>query len=284
MKQTLKSICVVIISLTIISSCKEDKKPVNYQTLSDDATITESVYSDMFRSVDNESKNGQYQSTVGKSELTYVSQMDTCAVVTLDLNGGNFPMTLTIDFGSGCTDIYTIERKGKIICTYSGAYRTAGSTVTITTDNYYVRGYKVEGTELITNNGRNTNGNLTFSVAVNYGKVTKPDGGVITWHSERTNEWTEGESTTFLLGIIGICDDVYMVTGYGEGTTSDGHDYRIDITSPLKKQVCCYWVSQGAISVQVDGVQLGSIDYGGGTCDPDANLTYAGNTYAIIIR
>jgi len=269
--------------IVMLSSCTKEE-PVNYATLAEDATATESAFNDVFRVVDDESKNGQYEATVGKTSVTYVSHIDTCAIVTINTNGGNFPMTLTIDFGSGCTDAYSVVRKGKIICIYSGRYRDTGSNVTVTTDNYYVNDFKVEGEEIYTNNGRNTNGNIEFSSVVNNGKITKPDGGIITWHSERTNEWAEGESTTWLNGISGICDDVYLVTGYGEGTTSDGHDYRIDITGPLKKQICCYWVSQGSITVQVDGVQLASIDYGDGTCNPNANLTYGNNTYVIIIQ
>ncbi|HXH18471.1 MAG TPA: hypothetical protein VNJ07_05260 [Chitinophagales bacterium] len=283
MKTFLTSATLLLIFISILSSCKKEE-PVNYMTLAEDATATESAFNDVFRVVDDESKNGQYQGTVGKTMQPYVSHIDTCAIVTLNTNGGNFPMTLTIDFGSGCTDAYGVVRKGKIICVYSGQYRDAGSTVTITTDNYYVNDFKVEGTEIITNNGRNNNGNLEFSVAVSNGKITKPNGGIITWQSERTNEWAEGESTTFLNGITGICDDVYFVSGFGEGTTSDGHDYRIVITSPLKKQICCYWVSQGSIILQVDGVQLAGIDYGDGTCNPNANLTYGGNTFVFIIR
>jgi len=285
MKSFIQSSFLLLASLAIFSSCKnEEEKPVNYITLGEDATAAESAFGDVFRVVDDESKNGQYQGTIGKTAQTYVSHIDTCAIVTLDFNGGNFPMMLTVDFGSGCTDAYGVERKGKIICVYSGQYRDSASTVTITTDNYYVNNFKVEGTEIITNKGRNNNGNLEFSVEVNNGKITKPDGGIITWQSERTNEWTEGESTTFLNGLAGICDDVYLISGYGEGITSNGHAVRIDITSPLKKQICCYWVSQGSVTVKVDGNQLASIDYGDGTCNPNANLTYGGNTFVIIIR
>ncbi len=279
----LRTLALFMCFVFILSACKK-KEEIDYSLLAEDSAITESVSNDVFKVVDHESKNGQYKDEVGKTTFSYTSSLDTCAIVTLNTNGGNFPMDLTIDFGAGCTDAYGTVRKGKIKCVYTGPYTNPGDSVIVTADDYYVNGIKVEGSHIIVNDGRNNDGNLTYSVYVDV-TLTKQDGGIITWTSQRTNEWTEGESTTWIpLGWLSVCDDVYEITGYGAGTTSDGHTYRVDITSPVVKKVCCYWVVQGFVSIQVDGSHVADIDYGNGTCDYSASLVYGGNTYVIVIQ
>lgn len=268
---------VCFLALIFYASCKKNETP-NYSQIALEASLAESAFTDVFTKVDDESKNGNFRDSVGKREFAYRSLADTCAIITLNTNGGSFPMTLTIDFGSGCTT-GSITRKGKIICTYTGPYRDSSSRVIVELDNYYVDGFKVEGSHVITNNGRNAGGNLSYSVDVSNGRITKPDGGIITWESKRTNEWVEGENT-----VLSWCDDVYHISGYGQGTTANGHDYRLDITSPLVKKICCFWVTQGSISLHVDGSQVASVDYGSGTCDRIANLFYNHQTYVIIIQ
>ena len=59
--------------------------------------------------------------------------------LTIDLSSG-FPITLTIDFGTGCTATNTntggtVTRKGKVTCVFSGLYKDVGSTITVTLDN-----------------------------------------------------------------------------------------------------------------------------------------------------
>ncbi len=277
------SCCLFILTIFILSSCKK-KEAVNYNLLAEDAAISESVANDVFKVVDNESKNGQFGDSVGKTSFTYLSSLDTCAIVTLNTNGGNFPMDLTIDFGSGCTDLYGTVRKGKIKCVYTGPYTNPGDSVIVTAEDYYVNGFKVEGSHIIVNKGRNSDGNLEFSVDVACA-ITKPDGGLITWNSQRTNEWTEGESTSWVpLGWLSVCDDVYEISGEGEGVTSDGHSYRLVITSPVVKRVCCYWVVQGKVSLEVDGSHVAEVDYGNGACDFSATLIYGNNSYVIVIQ
>ncbi|GIV33245.1 MAG: hypothetical protein KatS3mg031_0780 [Chitinophagales bacterium] len=264
------------------TSCKKDK--ADYRLLAEESAIAESVSEDVFKVVDHESKNGQYNDQVGKTSYTYLSSLDTCAVVTLNTTAGGFPMTLSIDFGSGCTDMYGTVRKGVIQCVFKGPYSQAGDSVIVSTDNYYVNNYRLDGTHIIVNKGRNGNGHLEFSVDVN-GTITKPNGGIISWQSTRTNVWVAGEDTKWVpLGWLSVCDDIYEITGYGTGVTSDGHTFRLDITQPLVKKICCYWLVQGKVAMQVDGTHVADIDYGDGTCDMTATLTYGGNTYVVVIQ
>ena len=69
-----------------------------------------------------------------------------CATVTVTPASG-FPKTITLDFGSGCTNPGTgVTRSGKMIFVLSDSLRHVGSTSVLTFDNYYVNGFKREGT------------------------------------------------------------------------------------------------------------------------------------------
>ncbi len=50
---------------------------------------------------------------------------------------------------------------------------------TVTFENYYFNGIKVEGTKVIENMGYNNNLNLVFSVQLMNGKLTLPEGQTI---------------------------------------------------------------------------------------------------------
>lgn len=293
MKNVIKISMILLLTMYLATACKKktDLSKVNYSKLAAETNDAQKYYDDLFKVIDEEAKNGDYHSDVnGKTTIVRSAVSDTCALVTLDISGG-FPMTLTIDFGAGCTGTNTstgasVTRKGKITCVFTGLYSQAGSSITVTLDDYYVNDYHLEGTKVITNEGRNAANNLTFSVKVNNGLVTKPNGDQFTWKTERMNEWIAGEGTNvFTDGYNGICDDSYLVTGYAEGTTSDDVDFRIDITSPLRKDICCRWVTGGVISYAIEGTQVATVDYTNTTCvNPTATLDYGGKEYVFVIQ
>lgn len=283
--------CLIILFVGILfSGClgnlRKDKD-INYETLAEDAALSEKLSEDLFKVVDEESKNGEYSDQVGKHSgvIQYRSLSDTCAIVTFDFNNGNFPMYLTVDFGSGCTDAYGVERRGKVIIEYTDRYENPGAEVNVSVDNYFVNNYQLEGNKKIINDGRNSNGNLQFTVQSQNVVITKPNGDEITWSSQRVNEWIVGENTDFWSdGVNGICDDTYLITGSGGGVTSDGQAYQLDIVDPLRKQICCYWINDGSIKFTVNNNELATLDYGNGSCDNNANLNYNGNSYVIVIQ
>ena len=120
---------------------------------------------------------------------------------------------------------------------------------------------------------------MQFSVIDANGRITKPDGGIVTWESTRTHVWDEGESTPLF-----FCDDVYSITGTASGEISDGTPYAIRTVSAVKKNVCCPYVDEGVVTYSVDGSDIATIDYGGGSCDGLANITANGNTFVVIIQ
>lgn len=263
----------------LFTACENER--IDYQLVAEEAGLVDQLSSDMFNTVDDESKNGDHAGDVGKTGGTSAgTAFGNCADITFNNNGGNWPKTLEIDFGSGCTDNYGVERKGILTLEYSGPYTDSGSVVTVTPTNYYVNDYLLDGTKIITNQGRNNDGKLVFSNEDVNGTITKPDGGVITWESEYTSTWEEGEGT-----ILNFCDDVYHINGEVNGTISDGTSYQMTNNSPLVKKVCCLWLVQGEIEYNLNnGQETATVDYGTGDCDFIAEATWRGNTYTITVQ
>ena len=93
---------------------------------------------------------------------------------------------------------------------------TKGSTRTVTFDNYYFNGIKVEGTKVIENMGHNDNQNMVFSVKLTGGKLTLPDGKTIERSFEHQREWIAGFLTK------NIWDDECLITGTATGKNING--------------------------------------------------------------
>lgn len=280
---------IVLFTLTISMvtfSCRKEEKEeeVNNETnTAQDNAISQNMFDDVKKVVE-EAANDE-----GKTSMTGYF-FGACASVAINPNWIDstqyWPKTMTIDFGAtNCTGNDGINRRGKLIITLTDRYRNQGSVLTVQPQNYFVNDYQVEGTKTLTNNGRNGSNNLTFTVQVTNGKITFPTGGYATWNSTRTNEWISGDTTSwFTNGLAGLCDDVYLITGSANGVNRAGLAYTVNITSPLRKEICCRWIVSGKLDIIPSGLLTRSIDYGTGNCDGVANVTIAGNTFTVIMN
>ena len=170
-------------------------------------------------------------------------------------------------------------RRGKIIAEATGWYRVPGSKITITPVGYYVNDYGVEGLKTLINNGRNDDGYLEYLISVTDAMITQPDGGQLSWESERKRVWIEGENTPWPM----LADDVYLISGQANGTTVDGLDYVITITSDLRVELGCKWVVSGTLEVVPGDLSPRVLDYGQGDCDNEATVYVNGITFNIIL-
>ncbi len=266
-----------------LSSCKKDKIDSD-TTSSEDNSLAENMFEDVFKVVDETLKSNDLDDN--KSYVFNYNYGD-CATVTISPFGhGVFPKTITVDFGdSNCEGNDGVFRRGKIITTITDYYRNDDCVITTTLDNYYVNDYKVEGTKTVTNQGRNDAGHLHYTIEVTDATITSPEGEEITWQSNRTREWIEGEETTVLTdGLAGILDDVYSITGSSSGVNRFGKSYTITITKALRVEADCFWISEGTIEIAPEDRKIRTLDYGDGTCDNNATVTIDGKTYNIILR
>ncbi len=259
------SIFIVATALFSLTACRKEKEPLtdlDYTSASDNSRA-EDVFNDMLLQVDN---------AVDENGLR-----DLCSpTITFDTIAS--PRTITLDFGDvNCTASNGRLRRGRILVSYTGYYRQPGTVITITPEDYHVNNILVQGYKTVTNLGTNADGHLAYSVVVN-GTLTADDGSWTSSHqAQRTRTWIEGSTTAQLV------DDVYLITGNGSGLNRNGVAYTLAITSALRVQVGCPWITQGSILIKPTGRPAASIDYGNGTCDGNFSVTVNGQTFNITI-
>ncbi len=257
-----------------LGSCSKDNSTTpTFTTVQDDA-YAESIF-DNVTSLTNEAydlSSTNFKSTEGHIFLS------SCATVTLDTTV--FPRVLTIDFGdTNCLGNDGRYRRGKIFVSFTGRYRKPGTIITTTFDNYYVNDNQVEGTKVVTNNGFNDEGHMSWTISVN-GVITLANGkGTITWKAQRTREWVEGIDTPH-----NRWDDVYLITGQASGERANGLHWTREITNPLKVKLACRFIVSGTIEIKPEGKPMRTLDFGDGECDNLATVTVNGKTYTIHLR
>lgn len=188
----------------------------------------------------------------------------------------NFPRTIIIDFGTGCTGSDGRVRKGIIKVSITGKFWIAGTVITHTLENYYVNDHHVEGTRSVTHSSTDV-----WDVVVSGAKITDPDGKTITWQSTRTRTRTGGKATPF-----NIFDDTYSITGTASGTNRDGRNFTVNITTALHLQAC-NWIAEitkGVVEIQPEDLKLRTIDFGDGTCDNEGTVTVGNKTKTFKLR
>jgi hypothetical protein len=191
-------------------------------------------------------------------------------------NGSFWPRNWTIDFGDeNCECVCGMMRRGKIHVSLSGWWRNDSSLREITFEDYYFDDNKLEGVKTILNTGLNDAGNMTFTRKVKGGKIVYADGTSMTWDCEKQSELIEG-GATFV-----FADDVWSVTGGGSGVNIDGKNFKMTITSPLIYKKGCFHPVSGVVTIETDGEETQTIDYGNGECDNLATVTVGDETEEI---
>jgi hypothetical protein len=176
---------------------------------------------------------------------------------------GQWPKTLSLDFGKACAGADGRVRAGKMVLRISSFILKPGSTITISLDGYSVNGVQLQGVKTIVN--RSTADSLKFTTEVNNGQI-KLDTLVFGYSSSKTVTQTGGNSTP-----LNISDDVYSVAGTATLTYPDGAVVSCTIKEPLLKSLSCAWTDKGKTMVAF-GEAGALIDYGNGICDDSATV------------
>ena len=233
--------------------------------LADDDAVSEAIFEDIFNSVDNAEA---ILDDFLKGDAKSMAESGTCPLVTTDRPpDAKWPKTVTIDYGTGCTGFYENTRSGKIIILVTAPRLTPGSVKTVTFDNYFFNGIKVEGTKKIENMGCNNDQNLVFSVTLTGGKLTLPDGKTIERSFEREREWIAGGKTR------NIWDDEFLITGTTTGVNIKGTAYTNTIITALHSKYACRFIVSGVVKIERAEMELMELDYGDGECDAIAVVT-----------
>lgn len=276
------ALLIVFTALLIASmtGCKKDSEggDTSVQSATDNS-LAENLYADVFKVVDDAAK-GQDGDLYGQGKSK--SLLDGgCATLTIyPFDTITWPKTLTIDFGSeNCLGNDGKYRRGVIIVKLTGRYLWPNTTITITTDEYFVNDHKIEGVKTVINNGRNEDDFLEFLISVENGKITRPDGKQFLWESNRKRIWIEGEETPW----PEIFDDVYLISGAANGTNINELDFEIEITNDLRVEIGCKWIVSGTLELRPEGLYTRILDYGDGACDNQATVTVNGITFNITL-
>lgn len=288
----------VLITALVFAACKKQddestgasgKEEFASVATESDATA-EVVFDDVFNNVMGVSSEvgiggtgvfGRIAVSSGNANRVEGVDSATCYILTTkQLSSNRFPLQITIDFGSGCTDKDGRTRKGKIIITYTGHLFTPGNSATTTFDNYYFENIKVEGTHTLTNTG--TLDKKSYTTQVINAKLSQSNSNYIQWNSEKTVTQVEGGATA-LTGL----DDSYTITGQASGSAQKDEKYfqwSTAITAPLTKKFICRWIVKGTLSLKKGGDAVAVLDYGSGACDSDATFTVNGAIHEITLH
>lgn len=254
-------------------SCSKDQDDVETNSLNDSDLLQINVLSNF---ADDADINYSSERAVEYDYSNVARTGDNCATVSIDnANYGEFPKTITVDFGQGCT-INNITRKGTLTIVLTNYIYNTGSKMTITRGNdYYINGYKVEGTIVYEN--ITTNAEIpAWTRDLTNGKITTPAGGIFTYTDSRSVQLIEGASTWTLT------DNVYKVISGSRKVVRPNNTFlNAEVLTPLIKSFSCAHISEGTI--QLEGTYLdGVLDYGNGSCDNIATYTHSnGCVYTI---
>jgi len=197
---------------------------------------------------------------------------------------GTDTYSLEIDFGTNCSCLDGRARSGKLSAQINGKWLLPGASMEITPANYSVKGlngttYSVTFDKTITIN-QPKNGNFNFTTTTANAVFTPPSGGAFSWEATYTTEWIGGQTT-----LTDPTDNIYSITGSGNGNASNDVNYTVSIAKALIIKGDCAYVAEGVLELTPDGKQTRSLDYGDrNTCDNKATFSVGGFSQAITLR
>jgi hypothetical protein len=274
-------IYVMIAAMVMLSfsSCNKDSSSVDQSStdLADDDAVASLAFDDVFNTVDNATILMENLTGTGKGDFASgIVLTDQCP--TTIISSGGFPKTITIDYGKGCSGFNGSTRSGKIIINVTDKRNVVNATRTVTFDNYFFNGIKIEGTKEIKTVGLNNNGNMVITDKLTGGKLTLPDGKTISRTVDHQREFTAGWNTKT------IWDDECLITGTATGININGVAYTNTIVTALHWERVCEFIVSGTIKFERTGVDPVVLDYGTGVCDAKATVTRGTQSKEITLK
>ena len=272
----LKFLAICCITLGIVSCSDDDNEsenetPSNFSVENEQRSAQMSTSSDLSFSVVENSFDEQTAPSELVSSTTF---FPTCATITLNGNGDGSG-TITVDFGEGCTLNDGNYVQGAIIIDYETVDENTRN-LTYTYEDYAVNLIEITGGGTAVRTLSNNNG-LPQSVATESISASFPNTDVTgTRVAHRTVVWVEG------VGSGTWTDNVYEVSGNWDTELSNGFSRSGNVTTVLRRELSCPVVVSGVVEI-TQNIGTASLDYGDGTCDSIAVLTFNGVDYEIYI-
>lgn len=281
--------------LFVISGCKKDNNnnststTTTYPVSSDQSTQASSDADDISNNIEN--LTGQVVNGIGVTTSKSIEgkKMWYCANIitddTITSSNGTY-RKIVIDFDgtdSTCVGFNNVPYSGEITIEWHGGYYKAGFWDSVKFNNFTIHKREINGYHFVTNI-KSTPLDYQWDVNVNY-TLTRPNGTVFTWTSNRLRELTTDSVKNGTLWDA-IVYKIYDQTGKVSTLTNTKNDsiYTFEIASPLILHADCYYIESGIINEYVNGSSTvrASINFGtDGVCDNKATLTYKGKNYTI---
>lgn len=248
------SLTTMFVALTLVSCNKKE----NEDFLNDSQATIESENEEMmFR---------DEEILTGDCTFDWSQVLAPCAVVTE--SQVDFPKTITIDYGTGCTNANGVTKKGKIIVAVSAPLKNVGATRAISFDGFEVNNVAISGTRNLENTGINAENRAVISVTATLtfvrNNITR------TRVINHTREWIGYETCQ-------INDDEFYVSGSGSVSRNNGPSRPYTIETPIHLKHSCNYPLSGKINIGALSNRGAIINFGDGVCDEFAEVTMKRN-------
>lgn len=275
----LLSVLIVFSVAALVASCSEEEtlNSVDKETVSSEAS-TDSYFEDV----------ESLTSTVAfatNSEINGRSSGlpdDRLVDATVTVEGNDQAGTITIDFGDGTTR-NGVTRKGKIYIAYEGARRALNSTHTITFENFYVNGVKVEGTRTVRVSAV-TLTSITHEITLDAGKLT--------WNEGTTEETTATRDAHHFRTWDRTAGQVSILAeeGWAEGSNRNGVPYLMEVQEDIVFKASCMAEKKflpvsgtKVLTLGANAERVITVNYGSGDCDNLITVTINGQTKEVTV-
>lgn len=262
------------ITALIFNSCKndDDNTPVEEINFSIENTVLVAKTDNIMEGSQNIVESGYARvEEPGRAVNTFFPECTTFILNGGGANGGS----IIIDFGTACQLFNGATVAGKINLTY-GALVAGTRNITYTYENFTYNGNGVSGGGTITRVLENNNGNPQSTV--NEDITVAFEGTSITGDRTglRVAEWVEG------VGSGTWTDNVLHITGNWETNLSNGFTRTGVVTQKLVRKFNCLFFVSGTIEVTQEFL-TGTLDFGDGTCDAFATITFNGQDFPVVL-
>lgn len=286
----MKKLALLTLSLGVFTSCSEDGVSGFSENLST-TTVIETINSiafeedindlvaESFNLISNPISARSADAGSGQDHKRFKGdKYGDCATVVHDVENN----TKTITFLEECEGKRGQTRSGTMIVSYSETQEEAGSFRQVTYDDFYLNGVKIEGirrTEIIS---IDENGSKTMRTTLTDGKMIYEDGTFKTKSSDMTR-YTHVQNDE---------KQYSTLTGGKAGVSSEGVNFSMQITTPIKFVYNCFGEGQRkkgkvpveGIKVTDDGEQIITTDFGDGTCDTLVEISKDGEVETVDLK
>jgi len=258
MKIAIRSMKLALLSMTLLVgiNCSKDKdEPIDLnQTVTAVEVRTILNTDDQLSAVDQVVTQLFQNQVSGKS-----SAKNDC--YTTDYTDTGYSVTF-----DGCSFEGSDTISGSLTVTYVEGEETTAFTATYT--DLMVGDIKINGTRAFTLGTISENESVNFTVVTDM-KITLADGSVV--------EEAGTKNFFFDFDLETIANSALAIDGQWT-VTIDGDTYVVSTTSPLRVSLLgCDWAGAGVLNINKNGLSV-SVDFGDGTCDSKATITYPDGT------